>query len=57
LLARSTERTLDGAPGVGLPVAILMVPTFPRAFEDRLGDLFSRVTGHGHPDSDLGVES
>ena len=57
LLAGSTERALDRASGVGLPVAILMGPTCARAVDDCLGDLFSGVTGHGHADSDLGVET
>ena len=56
LLDRSTESALDRAPGVGLPVAILVGPACSRAVEDCLGDLLSGVTSHGHPDSDLCVE-
>ena len=56
LLSGSTERALDRAPRVGLPVAILVGPTCSRAVEDCLGDLLSGVTRHGHPDSDFGVE-
>ena len=56
VLACSAERALGSAPGVGLPVAILVGPTCPGAVEDCLGDLLAGVTGHGHPDSDLGVE-
>jgi hypothetical protein len=56
LLAGSTKSALDGATGIGLPVAILVGPTRPRAVEDRLGDLLPGVTGHSHPDSHFGVE-
>ena len=56
LLAGRAERALGRAPGVGLPVALLVGPTRPRAVEDRLLDLFSGVAGDGHPYGDFGVE-
>jgi hypothetical protein len=57
LFARGTEGVLYGTSGVCSPVAILVGPIRPRAFEDRLGDLFAGVAGHSHPNRDIGIEA
>ena len=56
IFPRGTEGVLHGTSDIRLPVAIPVGPIRPRAFEDRLGDLFAGVAGYSHPNRNVSIQ-